>query len=89
MSEDSTTDIHHPEDKRPRMDVDVIDTDISASAEAVTRPVVGKDYPNRHGDVYVRFQVTIDCLCGEDTTVYSSQTRVTCRGCGRRWRVQR
>jgi hypothetical protein len=82
-------DTHHPEDKRPRMDVNVIDTDISASAEAVTRPVVGKDQPKRTGDVYVRFRVMVECLCGENTTVYSAQTTVTCQGCGRRWEVHR
>lgn len=86
---ESDTAIHHPEDKRPRMDVDVVETDISASAEAKTGPVAGKDGPYRKGQIAVRFEVTIECPCGEFPTAYSNQSTMTCHGCGRQWKVRR
>lgn len=77
---------YHPEEKRPRMEVEVVDTSVSASAEAVTRPVVGKDHPQRKGEVTMTVRVTVKCPCGKEVTVYSDQG-VTCQCCGRRWSV--
>jgi hypothetical protein len=75
----------HPEDERPRMDVEVVETSVSASAEAITRPVVGQEEPQRKGEVSVRTVVKIQCPCDEIVTLDSVQKRVICQGCGRRW----
>jgi hypothetical protein len=79
----------HPSDERPRMDVAVTETSISASAEAITRPVVGKDNPQRKGEVTVSVDVTVECPCGNEVLVGTVQRGVTCQGCGRRWRLER
>lgn len=76
---------HHPEDERPRMEVEVVEASASASAEAITRPVVGKDQPQRKGEVSVRTIVKVACPCGETVTVDSIQRSAVCQGCGRRW----
>lgn len=78
---------HHPKDERPRKDAEVVGTSVSAEAEAVTRPIVGKDYPQRFGEITTRVQITVECLCGDDVTAYSVQSKVNCQGCGREWRL--
>ena len=78
---------HHPEDDRPRMDVEVVDTSISASAEAVTRPAAGEDDPQRTGEVRARIDVTVECCCGNEVRVGTVQKGVICQGCGRRWQL--
>lgn len=78
-------DTGHPEEERPRMDVTVIDSSVSASAEAITRPVVGEDEPQLKGRVSVRTVIDIHCPCGKTVTLDSIQSAVTCQRCGRRW----
>ena len=84
MSNSYTDDTYHSEEKRPRIEVEVVGTSVSASAEAVTRPVVGQDRPQRKGEVTMKARVTVECPCGKEVTVYSDQG-VTCQGCGRGW----
>lgn len=79
---------HHPEDQRPRMDVEVVDASVSATAEAVTAPIVGKDYDQRKGEITARIRVTVECPCGTEVTVVTVQPSGTCRECGRRWELK-
>ena len=68
-------------------DVAVLDTSISATAEAQTRPIVGEDYAKRDGSVSIAAKVVVECTCGQEVTVRSMQTGSTCQGCGRRWEM--
>ena len=75
----------HPEDQRPRMDVEVLEANASAEAEAVTRPIGGKNEPKRTGEVSVRTVIKIKCTCDTTITMDSVQKSVICQSCGRRW----
>jgi hypothetical protein len=86
IKEDFDFEEDHPSEERPRTSVEVVDTNVSASSEAVTRSVVGKEIPNREGEVDIQVTVTVECTCGENVTVYNNQG-VNCGGCGRRWEV--
>lgn len=75
----------HPKDQRPRMDVEVLEANASASAEAITRPIAGKNDLDRVGEVSVRTIIKIKCTCDTTITMDSVQKSVICQDCGRRW----
>lgn len=77
-----------PNEERP-----VKETSVSASATAHTRPVVGRDRPQRTGTVIARTRVVVECSCGGEVTVYSGQPVICQNGtkenpCGRQWRME-
>jgi len=76
----------HPENQRPRMSVEVLEANASTSAEAVTRPIAGKDDLDRVGEVSVRTIIKIKCTCDTTITMDSVQKSVVCQECGRRWK---
>jgi len=80
---------YHDEDERPRKSVDVVSSDFEVQAEAVTRPVSGRDDPQVFGEVEIGFTITVECVCGNEVRVLSIQRGSgTCSECGRGWEVQ-